>query len=612
MKKLLLFAALVLGMASCQTEPEGLDVVVGGEQEVMLNVSLPESTRMASSAGFNFNDFDSNSQYDLRFILEIAHNGKVVRTVKTSNTTTVTFPVRLAPDREYTFTVWADLVLENTDAADLYYNILSQNKADDESVLNNITFNTNYWAPNVEARDAYTFTTTKEFKAGETNLTMNLTRPFAKVRVVATDIENVTKFDIVPDNAVVTYNVDLYTSFNAVTGVAGDAEATAFEYTINPEAYEEETGKLTVFADYIFVPADGTVKFDLEIKDGDAKIKENNFNTAIPVVANKVTSIVGDVLTHGGNVSIDVNSGIGQHETINYVDSATTLQEIINDTADGESANITLGGNIDLNDLLRAGTLSTRAGETAGLVIPANKTVVIDLKGYTISYSTDTWNKHMIENCGNLTLKGEGTVAFTFTGDADTTHGKGNYAIGIDEAAFYGPKLDIQCKNVFGKEDTIVTIQVDMLLAKKFGMEYVDRDNTMKTPYIIHRTSLGCYERTLALILEKYAGALPLWLAPTQVVVIPVVADFADYAAEVTKKLQAAGVRAELDDRNEKLGYRIREAQVTKVPYMVVVGEDEMNTGSVTVRARVEGEGGKVSVDEFVAKLVDEIETKKH
>ena len=194
----------------------------------------------------------------------------------------------------------------------------------------------------------------------------------------------------------------------------------------------------------------------------------------------------------------------------------------------------------------------------------------------------------------------------------DTYLGRENYVIGIDEAAFYGPKLDIQCKNVFGKEDTIVTIQVDMLLAKKFGMEYVDRDNTMKTPYIIHRTSMGCYERTLALILEKYAGALPLWLAPTQVAVIPVVADFADYAAEVTRKLEACGIRAELDDRNEKLGYRIREAQVTKVPYMVVVGEDEMNSGTVTVRARVEGEGGKFTVDEFIAKLTNEIETKKH
>ena len=194
----------------------------------------------------------------------------------------------------------------------------------------------------------------------------------------------------------------------------------------------------------------------------------------------------------------------------------------------------------------------------------------------------------------------------------DTYLGRENYVIGIDEAAFYGPKLDIQCKNVFGKEDTIVTIQIDMLLAKKFGMEYTDRDNTMKTPYIIHRTSMGCYERTLALILEKYAGALPVWLSPTQVTVIPVVGDFADYAAEVVNKLKAVGVRAELDDRNEKLGYRIREAQISKVPYMLVVGEDEMNTNSVTARARKEGEGGKFTVDEFIKKILDEIETKKH
>jgi len=189
--------------------------------------------------------------------------------------------------------------------------------------------------------------------------------------------------------------------------------------------------------------------------------------------------------------------------------------------------------------------------------------------------------------------------------------GRENYVIGIDEAAFYGPKLDIQYKNVFGKEDTIVTIQIDMLLAKKFGMEYTDRDNTQKTPYIIHRTSMGCYERTLALILEKYAGALPLWLSPTQVTVIPVVGDFADYGAEVVAELKRHGIRAELDDRNEKLGYRIREAQLSKVPYMVVVGEDEMNARSVTVRARVEGEGGKFTLDEFVEKLVHEIETKK-
>ena len=194
----------------------------------------------------------------------------------------------------------------------------------------------------------------------------------------------------------------------------------------------------------------------------------------------------------------------------------------------------------------------------------------------------------------------------------DTYLGHDNYAIGVDEAAFYGPKLDIQCKNVFGKEDTIVTIQVDMLLAKKFGMEYTDSDNTQKTPYIIHRTSLGCYERTLALILEKYAGALPVWLAPTQVTVIPVVADFNDYGAEVVKRMKAAGIRAELDDRNEKLGYRIREAQLAKTPYMIVVGEDEKSSDTVTVRARTEGEGGKFTVDEFISKVVMEIATKKH
>ena len=192
----------------------------------------------------------------------------------------------------------------------------------------------------------------------------------------------------------------------------------------------------------------------------------------------------------------------------------------------------------------------------------------------------------------------------------DAYLGRENYVIGIDEAAFYGPKLDIQCKNVFGKEDTIVTIQIDMLLAKKFGMEYTDRDNTMKNPYIIHRTAMGCYERTLALILEKYAGALPVWLSPNQVTVIPVVNDFADYAEEVVRRLKARGVRAELDDRNEKLGYRIREAQLSKVPYMIVVGEDEKNTDSVTVRARKEGEGGKFTTEEFIEKIVREIEEK--
>ncbi|MCQ2456780.1 MAG: threonine--tRNA ligase [Clostridia bacterium] len=189
--------------------------------------------------------------------------------------------------------------------------------------------------------------------------------------------------------------------------------------------------------------------------------------------------------------------------------------------------------------------------------------------------------------------------------------GRENYVIGIDEAAFYGPKLDIQCKNVFGKEDTIVTIQIDMLLAKKFGMEYVDSNNTTVTPYIIHRTSLGCYERTLALLLEKYAGALPTWLAGTQVTVIPVSATFNDYAEEVTSKLASAGVRAESDLGTNTMKYKIRAAQLEKTPYIIIVGENEQNEGTVSVRARKEGEGGVMSYSDFEAKILEEIRTKK-
>ncbi len=189
--------------------------------------------------------------------------------------------------------------------------------------------------------------------------------------------------------------------------------------------------------------------------------------------------------------------------------------------------------------------------------------------------------------------------------------GRDNYVVGIDEAAFYGPKLDIQCKNVFGKEDTIVTIQVDMLLAKKFGMEYVDSDNTMKTPYIIHRTSLGCYERTLALLLEKYAGALPTWMAPVQVRLLPIGDEQIDYCDEIANKLTSLGVRCEVDRRNETIGYKLRNAQLEKLPYMVVVGAKEVESNTVAVRSRKDGEKGAMSVDEFIKDLLLEIAEKR-
>ncbi len=184
------------------------------------------------------------------------------------------------------------------------------------------------------------------------------------------------------------------------------------------------------------------------------------------------------------------------------------------------------------------------------------------------------------------------------------------YKIGIGEAAFYGPKLDIQIKNVFGKEDTLITIQIDQMLAEKFGMEYVDRDGVKKNPYIIHRTSIGCYERTLALLIEKYAGAFPTWLAPVQVKMLPIADRHLDRIYEIKKQLEAAGVRVEVDDRSEKIGFKIRSAQLEKVPYMVIVGDKDIENNTVSVRSRKDGEKGAMSVEDFIADITKEIETK--
>ncbi len=186
------------------------------------------------------------------------------------------------------------------------------------------------------------------------------------------------------------------------------------------------------------------------------------------------------------------------------------------------------------------------------------------------------------------------------------------YEIGIDEAAFYGPKLDIQYKNVFGKEDTIVTIQIDMLLAQKFGMEYTDSDGKKKTPYIIHRTSLGCYERTLAYLIERYAGALPLWMAPEQVRILTITERSDDWAYELKAKLEAEGIRAEVDTRNEKIGFKIREAQLEKVPYMISLGDREVQEKTVDLRDRKGGKFGTMSVEDLLAKLKQEITDKVH
>lgn len=187
-----------------------------------------------------------------------------------------------------------------------------------------------------------------------------------------------------------------------------------------------------------------------------------------------------------------------------------------------------------------------------------------------------------------------------------------DYKIGIGEAAFYGPKLDIQMKNVHGKEDTLITIQIDQMLAEKFGMEYTDKDGTKKNPYIIHRTSIGCYERTLALLIEKYAGAFPVWLAPVQVKLLPIADRHLDYVYEVKKKLEESGIiRLEVDDRSEKLGYKLREAQLEKVPYMLVIGDKDIENGTVSVRERKEGDLGAMPLEDFIKRITEEVETKK-
>ena len=179
------------------------------------------------------------------------------------------------------------------------------------------------------------------------------------------------------------------------------------------------------------------------------------------------------------------------------------------------------------------------------------------------------------------------------------------------EAAFYGPKIDIQAKNVYGKEDTMITIQLDCAIAENFDMYYIDQNGDKQRPYVIHRTSMGCYERTLAWLIEKYAGKFPTWLCPEQVRVLPISEKFADYAEEVNKELKRNGILSTVDNRSEKIGYKIREARLQKLPYMLVVGAQEQETGKVSVRSRFAGDEGQKDLKDFISAICEEIRTKE-
>ena len=178
------------------------------------------------------------------------------------------------------------------------------------------------------------------------------------------------------------------------------------------------------------------------------------------------------------------------------------------------------------------------------------------------------------------------------------------------EAAFYGPKIDIQAKNVYGKEDTMITIQLDCAIAENFDMYYIDQNGEKQRPYVIHRTSIGCYERTLAWLIEKYAGKFPTWLCPEQVRVLPISEKYADYAKEVDRELKKNGILSTIDNRSEKIGYKIREARIAKLPYMLVVGAKEQEEGLVSVRSRFAGDEGQKTLAEFISAISEEIRTK--
>lgn len=186
-----------------------------------------------------------------------------------------------------------------------------------------------------------------------------------------------------------------------------------------------------------------------------------------------------------------------------------------------------------------------------------------------------------------------------------------SYVEADDEAAFYGPKLDVQAKNVYGKEDTIITIQLDFAAAHSFDMTYIDENGTKQYPFVIHRSSIGCYERTLAMLIEKYAGAFPFWICPVQVKVMSLTDRTADYAKEIVEKLLSKGIRAEVDVRSEKIGYKIREAQLEKIPYMFIVGDKEKEEGLVSVRSRKAGDLGAKNLDDVIAELAKENDSKR-
>ena len=439
MKKLFALLAVALGVVACQKDQADFGVNLGGEQEVTINVALSAETRASSALGSLDNDVLKS--HDLRYTLEIYQGTHCLRMEKFTTEDNVAFPVRLAPGREYNFAVWADFVKKEGEDAhkDLYYTTSLGLK---RIMLNKA-------GAMDEARDAFYGKATLAADANLASLsTITLTRPFAKVRVVATDIEDVRKFGIEPDGATVTYGVALPTEFNAVEGVAYNPQTlSAINYAIDNKAYSDAAGQLTVFADYIFVPESGTISFNLDVKDGGVRIKENNFSTAIPVAVNKVTSIVGDVLTDSKDLDININDKFDA-ETI-YLEGDVTLTE-------------------DLN-------------VNRPLVVAAGKTAVLNLNNKKIINTNPSENYGEGEGIvvyGNLTIEGEGTIQGTSM--AVWARGNNNAVVTIKGGTFVGCGADLEGGRsvVYASSGNVVNIY-----GGEFKAEAADETSFAATQY---------------------------------------------------------------------------------------------------------------------------------
>ncbi len=372
MKKFLALAALVLGLASCQTEPEGLDVYVGGNQETLINVSLPEATRSADSGIANV-DFGT---YDLRYVLEVydlANNPAtlVYRDVKATDDTTTTFAVRLIPGRTYKFVVWADIV-ENGSTEDNFY--VTTNGLDE------VALEDTKWTAMTETRDAYTDNVVIENYNSASTIEMTLIRPFGKLRAVTTDIDALEKLqnNALPKSVKVIYSVGAFSKFDALEAKASEPVAKTFTYDLN-NVYGESGNQLTLFADYLFGTATGTMQFQMDVTHENGNVTSNTFNTEIPIVRNQLTTLIGSILTDANNVKIEIDDEFAAEEII--LVGEHTL------TADLE---------LDLPMVVKAGTTAT-----------------LNLNGFNIintNKTTEYGKGEGIVVYGDLTINGEGTI----------------------------------------------------------------------------------------------------------------------------------------------------------------------------------------------------------